>query len=46
MSDVHANTKQRVAKGTAALLGCGAVRKGAAVTGDPSLVTCSKCKGS
>jgi hypothetical protein len=45
-TDVHANTKQRVAKGTPALLACGALRAGALVTGDPSLVTCSGCQSS
>lgn len=43
-NEVHANTKQRTARGEQRLLGCGAPRKGALVTGDPSLVTCAKCK--
>lgn len=41
---VHANTKVRGSDPVT--LECGAERKGALVSGDPNLVTCSKCKGS
>lgn len=41
--EVHTNTKMRGSKPVT--LECGAVRAGALVTGDPTQVTCTKCKG-